>query len=235
MKPVSENDALMELMKSIVRNVGKARILLERNPSLATARLTVAASRANPTDFFFEEIKHYVYAGDTALHVAAATYDMELAEVLISNGADVRAKNRRDAEPLHYATDGGPGLPSWKPDIQASMIRFLISSGANPNVKDKNGTAALHRAVRNRCTSAVRTLLDCGVDAKMKNENGSTPLHLAVQNTGRGGTGTDEAKENQKQIIELLLAHGAGFNNKDGSGRTVRECISASWLKELYP
>jgi hypothetical protein len=32
---------------------------------------------------------------------------------------------------------------------------------------------------------------------------------LATQNTGRGGSGSPEAKAQQKEIVRLLLQHGA--------------------------
>jgi hypothetical protein len=51
---------------------------------------------------------------------------------------------------------------------------------------------------------AVRTLLDCGADRALPNKNGSTPLLLATQNTGRGGTGSEDAKAQQKEILQML-------------------------------
>jgi len=86
-------------------------------------------------------------------------------EKLITIGADVRARNRRGAEPLHYAVDGGPGLPAWNPRTQSQIIAMLISAGADPNAVDKSGVAPLHR-VRNRCAAAVRALIDGGADPR---------------------------------------------------------------------
>jgi hypothetical protein len=54
----------------------------------------------------------------------------------------------------------------------------------------------------------VKTLIDGGADPRMPNENGSTPLSLAIQNTGRGGTGSPEAKAQQGEISRILLAYG---------------------------
>src|ERR1700754_1742141 len=72
-------------------------------PTLATARTEVGATRENAEEFFFTEIAHYLYAGDTALHMAAAAFRRPMAELLIANGADCAAHNRRGAQPLHYA------------------------------------------------------------------------------------------------------------------------------------
>src|SRR5439155_17243121 len=119
-------------------------------------------------------------------------------------GADVRARNRRGAEPLHYAADGNPGSRSWDPAAQADTIGVLIEAGADPNATDKSGVMPLHRAVRTRCASAVRALLDGGADPQARNGSGSIPTDLATRNTGRGGSGSPPSKVQQEEIIRLL-------------------------------
>ena len=99
--------------------------------------------------------------------------------------------------------------------------------------KDKSGVAPLHRAVRTRCAAAVRALLTNGADALGRNKSGSTPLHLAIQNTGRGGTGSAASREEQKEVIRLLLGHGASPRDKDSAGRSVKSCVKADWIHAL--
>jgi ankyrin repeat protein len=208
--PQVETSELFSLMQAIVRNdASEVAMRLENSPSLAREPLILGATREVAADFFFEEINHYLYAGDTPLHAAAAGYRIEIARMLLQNGATVTSRNRRGAEPLHYAADGGPGSPHWNPEAQAATILLLIQAGANPNALDKTGVAPLHRAVRQRCPAAVDSLLKNGADVLLKNKSGTTPLRLAVLTTGRGGSGTPEAKVCQQQIIELLLAAGA--------------------------
>ena len=77
--------------------------MLAAAPELARARLTAGATRQNAKAFFLDAIGCYIYAGDTALHVAAAAHRPQIVQELIALGADVRAKNRRGAEPLHAA------------------------------------------------------------------------------------------------------------------------------------
>ena len=225
----------MSLIQAIVhRDEAKASELLAAQPILARQSVSVGATRQRAKDFFFPEIGHYVYAGDTPLHVAAAAYHLSIAKGLVTLHADVAAKNRRGAEPLHYAADGGPGLRTWNPDAQAAIISFLIASGANPNSLDKSGVAPLHRSVRVRCPSAVDALIRGGAHVNLKNKNGSTPLHLAVQNTGRGGSGSPESKACQKEIIEMLLAAGADLKQRDARGKTVRESIQGDWISATF-
>jgi ankyrin repeat protein len=195
--------------------------------------ITVGASRESAETCFFKEIMHYVYAGDTPLHVAAAAYRRDVAEDLVSRGGNVSARNRRGAEPLHYAADGIPGSDAWDPDAQYRVVEFLIRSGADPNSQDKSGVAPLHRAVRTRCTAAVRALLANGADSVKKNKSGSTPLHLAVQNTGRSSAATAIARHEQESIIKLLLAHGARPSDKNSSGKSVADSVQSEWIHSL--
>ncbi len=183
--------------------------LLDASPHLAKERAARGAIRQAPKENFFDRINHYIYEGDTALHMAAAANQTRIAEELISRGADVRARNRRGAEPLHYAVDGGPGSPAWDPDNQTMIIAKLIQAGADPNAVDKSGVAPLHRAVRNRCAAAVRALIEGGADPRVANKNGSTPLRLATLNTGKSGSGSPAAREQQRLILSILERFGA--------------------------
>jgi ankyrin repeat protein len=221
---------LMALVKWIVSgNTEKVLEILDASPDLVKTSAGIGASRAAAPAYFFQEIRHYLYSGDTALHMAAAGFRHDLCRLLIDRGANCAAKNRRGAEPLHYASDSN----TWNPASQAATIECLIRTGANPNAMDKSGVAPIHRAVRTRCAAAVQALISGGAKADMRNKNGSTPLHLAVQNTGRGGTGSRHAIEQQRQIIALLLQSGASTKAKDGSGKSVLQSVTAGWIREL--
>jgi hypothetical protein len=229
-----QNQEIQRLIRTIVsRDRATALRLLAESPPLARQAVSVGASREAASAHFFEEISHYAYAGDTPLHMAAAAYQVSIAEELVSKGANVSARNRRGAEPLHYAADGVPGSQSWDPDAQYAVVEFLIAAGANPNSEDKSGVAPLHRAVRTRSTAAVRALLTNRADALRKNKSGSTPLHLAVQDTGRGGSGSVASREEQTKIIRLLLDHGARPSDRDSAGRCVKDCVKAEWIHAL--
>jgi ankyrin repeat protein len=87
--------------------------------------------------------------------------------------------------------------------------------------------------VRTRSLAAVRALLDAGANPRQKNEHGSTPLHLAVQPTGRGGAGSDLARQQQAGIITLLLERGARATDRDGRGKTVSASATSEWIRAL--
>ena len=137
------------------------------------------------------------------------------------------------AEPLHYAADGRPDVEYWDPRAQHDVIEYLIAGGADPNARDNSGVAPLHRAVRTRSSAAVRALLENGADPRLPNKSGSTPLHLAVQNTGRSASGATAAKSEQRQIIALLLEHGAKPADADAKGNTVAAAATSDWVREM--
>ena len=178
--------------------------LLAASPQMARARFVSGATRQAANSFFLDRVERYIVAGDSALHIGAAVYEAGIIRSLLHAGADVHAQNRFGDQPLHAAAVGNPNSPRWNPVAQAATIEILIEAGADPNAADKRGVTPLHKAVRTRCAAAVHALLERGADPAQKNKSGSTPMLLAIQNTGRGGTGTPEAKDQQQQILRLL-------------------------------
>jgi Ankyrin repeats (many copies) len=202
---------------------------LAARPALATMAAGTGATRQRSSTFFFTNIAHYLYAGDTALHMAAAAFRRPVSEALVAHGADVHARNRRGAEPLHYAADAN----RFEPAAQAETVAYLLSIGADPNALNKDGVAPLHRAVRTRSLAAVRALLDGGANPRLPNSAGSTPLHLAVQTTGRGGSGSSLAREQQAAIVRLLLERGARVTDRDRRGKTVLQAATSDFTRVL--
>lgn len=204
------DSALTQLVVAIgAKDANTAAAHLRGAPHLAVAAMDAGATRRDPTSYYFEPINHYVYAGDTPLHVAAAAHLPELVEMLLELGADVGARNRRGAQALHYAADGVPGSPHWDPRGQVGVIEALVAAGADPNGKDKSAVAPLHRAVRTRCAAAVRALLEAGADPNLRNGAGSSPMKLATRPTGRGGSGSQGAQEQQAMVVHVLESYGA--------------------------
>ena len=204
MEPILE--AILDSEKALAQ-------ILKQSPELTGLRVE--------QDHLVETIPHWLYVGDTPLHLAAAALRVKFAKLLLENGADANAENRRGASPLHYVCDPRPKSGgTWHPQKQAELIELLVQHGAKLQQVDRGGASALHRAVRARSPAAVRQLLKAGarVDVRL-NKGGSTPLHLAVQSTGAGGTAG--AVSEQLEIIELLLQHGANPGARDGRGLSV--------------
>src|SRR5262247_1953340 len=187
--------------------------LLRKSPDLSQARVE--------QDHLVETIPHWLYVGDTPLHLAAAALRTGAAKLLLDCGANANAENRRGATPLHYACDPRPKSGgTWDPAKQEELIELLVQHGSNLEKVDRGGASALHRAVRARSPAAVRQLLKAGarVDIRL-GKRGSTPIHLAVQSTGASGTAG--AISEQLEIIVMLLRHGADPAAKDARGRSA--------------
>lgn len=210
----TESRTFVELLAAIVANEAQAVQLVRATPDIAHSR--VARER------LVEEVPHQIYAGDTALHLAAAALRPLAVEALIAAGADANAENRRGATALHYACDARPGAGKpWAHSQQRAVIERLLDAGADIEHQDKAGSAPLHRAVRARNPEAVRCLLERG--ARVGAAHGrqrTTPLHIATHSTG--ASGTKGAVAEQQAIIQLLLQYGADPGAKDAKGNLPR-------------
>jgi Ankyrin repeats (3 copies) len=134
-RPAPPDQCFLDLVHAIVSGDDcKVADLVDASPALLHEQAAIGATR-NGSEAFFEAIAHYMYAGDTALHMAAAGFQHEIVGALLDRGADRSVRNRRGAQPLHYAADSNV----WNPAAQAATIDRLIRAGATPDDKDENG------------------------------------------------------------------------------------------------
>ena len=71
--------ALQTLFRAIASgNRRQASRLLAESPPLATQAVRLGATKDDASTYYFEEIAHYAYAGDTPLHIAAAAYQRDI-------------------------------------------------------------------------------------------------------------------------------------------------------------
>jgi ankyrin repeat protein len=183
------------------------------------------------SDRLIESIPHWLYTGDTPLHLAAAALRDDIVEFLLNRRADPRTVNRRGASALHYVCDPRPRSGGvWDPLRQVRTIEHLIGAGADMNLPDHGGATPLHRAVRARGVAAVQALLRNGASVSVAlRTSGSTPLHLAV--TGSGASGTSDTGREQLEIIHALLASGADPRGADSRGRSAEAAARSPEIK----
>ena len=205
---------LVAFLAAVVADDADGVRFVGATPDIAQARLT--------DERLVEEIPHQLYAGDTALHLAAAALRPLTVQALIGAGADSNAENRRGATALHSACDARPMAGgTWNPAKQRSVIELLLDAGADIEHKDKAGAVPLHRAVRARSPGAVRCLLERGarVDATHGRRR-TTSLHIGTRSTGASGTRGAHAE--QQEIVALLLQYGANPRARDANGTLPR-------------
>ena len=178
-----------------------------KNPDAVARRLRMAPESCRAPiarDHLVASIPHWLYIGDTPLHLAAAAVRTDEARLLLDAGADPNAANRRGATPLHYACDPRPTeSATWNRAGQETLIRTLVDRGADLNRADRGGATPLLRAVRARSPGAVRQLLALGADAGVRHaRTGVTALDLAQRSSGASGTAGTAAE--RLEIVELL-------------------------------
>ena len=129
-----------------------------------------------------------------------------VAELLLDNGADVNAKDKRLSTPLHIA---GGGFIN-----RIDVVELLLARGAEVNARDDLGMTPLHlMALVPSQTPKMVLLLDHGADVDAIANDGETPLEMAA------GSGN-------KDEVELLLARGA-----KAIGNYSRRWTPAHWAE----
>ena len=199
-------------------DLSKLNGLLERNPSLAQAKdERPGAAKA------------------TALHYAAWSGHIEIAELLLECGADIDLYDETyDAPPIGWAGENG----------QSEMFNFLLKKGAAVNIGQAaaygelslvqsmleqdaelinvgaqdptQGWSLLWAAAFWKRGEIVEYLLAQNADVNAATRRGETPLHGAVMGEARA-------------IVERLLRQGADVNAQADNGMTALH--RAAWQR----
>ena len=126
------------------------------------------------------------YNNRSPLYVAVSSGNKEIAELLISKGADVNAKDKDGRTSLHSAASSG----------NKEIAELLISKGADVNAQSNNGWTPLHSAASNGSKEIAELLIANDADVNAPNKDGDFPLRLAII-IGRS-----------KEVEDLLISKG---------------------------
>jgi hypothetical protein len=155
------------------------------------------------------------------LHLAARGGHRDVAEFLISKGADINMTyNDPGWTPIQYAASSG----------QSDMIVFLVQKGAKIDIVGKNGDYPIHTAARKGHISAMKMLMDAGANPDQESGNAwgdkerdsmpyetrrilnasakYQPIHAAAQN-------------NQPDVVKFLILGGTSPETTDAHGNNV--------------
>lgn len=144
------------------------------------------------------------------LHTAAYHGHLQIAEILVSQGADVQARRSEGWTPLHLAALHGHS------DIAGLFLKY----DANPDVQKDDLSTPLHMGAQGGHREVVELLLARGADVNARKDNGWTPLHVS-------------AYYNHTEVAELLIAHGSDVGSRDRAGHTPLQIAKTYGHKEV--
>jgi hypothetical protein len=118
--------------------------------------------------------------GRMPLHFAVMKGDpSRVARYVLERGQDPNAQDNQQNTPLHWAI--------WNRRME--MIEPLLEHGANPNIQNYKGHAALHHLFARIHDGQDRHLLKCLMDANANpaqpDNHGNTPYHMLALGTFR--------------------------------------------------
>jgi ankyrin repeat protein len=138
--------------------------------------------------------------GMTPLFWAAQDGNMEMAELLMKNGAQVNVASPIFGTALHRAVFMG----------HDQMVKYLLDKGAHTTVQNSTGTV-LHTAAITGRLEAARLLIENGADVNTLNQNGEIPLFYAIS------SGYDRPSD----LPLLLINKGSDINATNKAGVSV--------------
>jgi hypothetical protein len=110
------------------------------------------------------------WRGYTPLHNAAANGRIEIAGLLLQNGAEVNVKNNNGYTPLHWAAE----------EDNIDVLHLLVENGADLEAQDNDGYRALHYAAWHGNLPFIQELISrYHVDINARMNNGRTALWWA--------------------------------------------------------
>jgi len=108
----------------------------------------------------------------------------------------------------------------------AANIRQLAKSGADVNLRNRQGETALFKAIDYHNLAAVKALLEVGADPNIGDNKGNTPVHLAAK--------MGDIKMTMK-ILPLLMQHGGKIGIKNNDGETPLQAALSVPAPEQRP
>lgn len=151
----------------------------------------------------------------TALIVAATKGHLQVVEMLLEQGANVKKRDKQRRTALLQAVKNG----------HADVASVLLAHGADPNDPDSSKNAPLHYCCAYGWWQCTDLLLGCGANINAANDWKLPPLLVALL---KGHFGL---------VKHLLEVPGVDVNCKDEEGRTLLsrsvDMLSASTLEQM--
>jgi len=145
--------------------------------------------------------------GLSLLHLAAASGNADMVELLIKKGAHT-----------HLTSKEGWTVLGWviatKADYSLTVIELLLKAGAKSTIfNEQEKEQPIHQAALKGDFHLLKLLLKYGADINAQNASGLTALYIA-------------AMEYHIDCLEYLLASNALVNTRDSNGHTPLHCAA---------
>ncbi len=157
--------------------------------------------------------------GATPLWRAAKSSDVEAVRLLLGAGADSSMPSRDGITPLMVAA-GQDWKIDWSRGTEeqsVASITLLLEAGADVNLRNNRGEAALHGAADRGADTVVRFLVERGARLDLKDKSNRTPRDMALGVPPTSGRNPFEYREKYgnegtaELLRELMAAKGVAI------------------------
>ena len=171
-----------------------------------------------------------------AVHGNGVQYN-KIVKNLLQYGFSVNPEHRNNSKLLHAAVQKGYLT------IVEELLKYSTDVNILCNSTSINDSMLLHVATEYRQVEVAKLLIRYGADVNAQDKTGNTPIYYAVENahlkmiklllTNKANVKDNPellntaVKKNCKEIIEILLQHGADINASDKYGITALHCTAS--------
>lgn len=163
--------------------------------ALAEKRYEIAATliKHAAAKLVFEDLIRFLDAktvggGETALHLAVKSKQLNIVKLLVKSGARYNSQSRKGSSPADIATGELKNYFKAIDDLfsqalscnNPQVLAILDKEPTVVNARDNRlGATALYAALEKKCTDVVRTLLKREANVCLVTNKGNTVLHIA--------------------------------------------------------